>query len=164
MRRLVVLTILVPFLAACGGTSGPRLNEGVGDVTLGLSPTEVIRAIGARPAQTLAGPLRGQETLVFFDHAQRLPTIVTFDSRGRAARIITYNPALRTDLGNVGVGSTKAAVEKMVTGGRWLRGPVPTYWLRLAARTGDRIANLLVFNGTGKVKLVAVVDRTTLSQ
>jgi hypothetical protein len=86
------LAVLAAALAVGVANGKPRVNEGVGEVKLALDPKAVIRAVGAKPANVHRNANGATTSLGFAGPEAGQDTTVIFDSRERAAEIVTYNP------------------------------------------------------------------------
>ena len=168
VRRNIALTLgagagLVALLGvlAVGVASGRApTNEGVGRVRLGMTPQEVVRVIGNRPSEVSRNSRRLISSESFSGRKAGELTTAFFSSTERVAQVSTSNPAFRTDVGNIGTGSTIGAVKRAFgRHGNWLNeGSI--YAVTATAGNGDKITNVFRFTKTDKVMVISVVNRT----
>jgi hypothetical protein len=155
---LALVSAVVPVAASAAG----NVNEGAGKLRLGQTVQRVIRLTNDRPAQVVVRANGAVKALAFIGSHRAPTTVIAFSLRERACQIIIQSPGLKTDLGHIGVRSTKQAVlSAFGTSGRWL-GPEPHLYSVLGtAANGDTIGNLFGFNRAGRVQTIAITDKTT---
>jgi hypothetical protein len=156
---LVFVGAVVPVAASASG----NLNEGAGKLRLGQTVQRVIQLTNDRPAQVYVRSNGAVKALAFNGPHRGSITVIRFSLKERTCQIIIQSPGLKTDLGHIGVGSTKQAVlNAFGTRGRWLD-PKPSFLYSVLgiAANGDTIGNLFGFNRAGRVLFIAITDMTT---
>jgi hypothetical protein len=146
-------------VATANGTSS-SVNEGLGRLRLGQTPQHVLAVMGGMPARR--DPSHGKPRRFVFTGPKRGgETVVRFGTTGRVAQITTLDPGLKTVIGHVGIGASKARVERVFPGGMWFP-RLPIYAQRRTASNGDVISNLFLVTRAGSVGTVSVTDETKL--
>jgi hypothetical protein len=153
------VSAVVPGAASASG----NINEGAGKLRLGQTVQQVIKLTSDRPAQVFVRANGAVKALAFIGPNQGSTTVIRFSLKERTCQIIIQSPGLKTDLGHIGVGSTKQAVlSAFGTSGKWLEpNPSLLYAVLGTAADGHTIGNLFWFNRAGRVQGFAITDKTT---
>jgi hypothetical protein len=106
MAGLAFVSAVVPGAAGASG----NLNEGAGKLRLGQTVQRVIQLTSDRPAQVFVRANGAVKALAFIGPNRGSTTVIRFSVKERTCQIIIQSPGLKTDLGHIGVGSTKQAV------------------------------------------------------